>query len=194
MEVNLAALSLEGGEDDAWHIPSAEGANAINTGLCLVGSFLIASDLSIKAIPRQAWVATRCWLREEGETTLVRDSTKVGVVLGINLDGRSEEVWETYDAGNPHNPTVVKDCPLAIGGLPLQSREVDYNEDPYLDVRGLGSPRAMHCLRQVLRETNPIVAYFMETKLQSRVWRNNKRVGGMFMVWTWVVMALGVVC
>ncbi|PPS04161.1 hypothetical protein GOBAR_AA16505 [Gossypium barbadense] len=50
----------------------------------------------------------------------VRAHDLVGVALRINFDGSSEEVWDTYDAGNPHNPTLVKDCPLVIGGVKNQ--------------------------------------------------------------------------
>lgn len=41
--MNLAALSLEGGEDEAWKLHPNEGVIATYTGLCLVGSFLTAT-------------------------------------------------------------------------------------------------------------------------------------------------------
>ncbi|PPR97270.1 hypothetical protein GOBAR_AA23395 [Gossypium barbadense] len=46
-------------------------------------------DLSIKAIPRRAWVATSCWLREEGDTLWVPDS-KMGREADRNNDSYLE--------------------------------------------------------------------------------------------------------
>lgn len=35
------------------------------------------------------------------------------------------------------------------------------------NVRGLGRTRTVKCLRQMLRDTNPSVAFFIETKLNA---------------------------
>ncbi|MBA0834141.1 hypothetical protein Goarm_006521 [Gossypium armourianum] len=50
MEADLAALSLDGGEEDAWSITSCKGEEEGGNGLYFVGSFLTANIIQLQAM------------------------------------------------------------------------------------------------------------------------------------------------
>ncbi|MBA0736723.1 hypothetical protein Gogos_010234, partial [Gossypium gossypioides] len=172
VDIEVVALSLDGGEDEAWQLHADERVTTTDTSLCLVKTFLTATVIQFQTI----------------HTTLATLWHPHGRILISDL-GEKGYLFEFYYAidinrvidGNPwtfnKHILVIGFYPVQIvygkkeipfeWGLSIKGKEADHMKILSWNVWGLRSPWAMCCLR-LIEEARHCQSWDLLCRLSSR--------------------------